>query len=68
MFRQAKENSFKEEAQKEIQKREKEDKNIPIIDFFTKNWKVVLIVVGIVGIGGAVTTVIVVRKRRRRLV
>ena len=59
---------FKEKAEKEVKKREEEDKNIPIVDFFTKNWKIVLIVVIIVGIGGAVTTVIVVRNRRRRLV
>ena len=59
---------FKEKAEKEIKKREEEDKNIPIVDFFAKNWKTILIVVVIVGIGGAVTTVIVVRNRRRRLV
>ena len=59
---------FKEKADKELAKKKEEDKNIPIVDFFTKNWKTVLIVVVIVGIGGAVTTVIVVRNRRRRLV
>ncbi len=59
---------FKEKALKEVKKREDEDKDIPIIDFFTKNWKVILVVVLIVGVGGAVTTVIVVRNRRRRLV
>ena len=59
---------FKEEAEKYKEKKEKEENKIPIIDFFTKNWKTILIVVVILGVGGAVTTVIVVRNRRRRLV